>query len=61
MEWVGEGLDGSTGMTKPQPCPKDGTCCSCGYDGIEETKCPKQEDEVHCIHWWEGEEETKNE
>jgi len=21
MEWMGEGLDGSTGMTKPQPCP----------------------------------------
>lgn len=21
----------------------------------EETPCPKREDEIHCVHWWEGE------
>ena len=32
-----------------------GTCCSCGYDGQEETECPKRADRTHCVHWWDGE------
>ncbi len=33
---------------------KDGVCCACGYDGEEETPCPKREDGTHCEHWWDG-------
>jgi len=35
----------------------NGTCCSCEYDGVEETKCLAREDQIHCVHWWEGTEE----
>lgn len=34
--------------------PREGVCCSCGYDGEEETDCPKREDDTHCEHWWDG-------
>lgn len=34
--------------------PLNGTCCSCGYDGPEETPCLKREDGTHCVHWWDG-------
>lgn len=33
---------------------KPGRCCSCGYEGEKETKCPTRADEVHCEHWWDG-------
>ncbi len=33
--------------------PTDGTCCSCGYTGSEETPCKEREDETHCNHWWD--------
>lgn len=32
----------------------NGACCSCGYDGEEETPCGAREDETHCEHWWDG-------
>jgi hypothetical protein len=34
--------------------PRNGRCCSCGYDGDEEGTCGKRADETHCVHWWEG-------
>jgi hypothetical protein len=34
-----------------------GKCCSCGYDGEDETPCPKREDGTHCDHWWDGPDE----
>lgn len=34
--------------------PIDGKCCSCGYTGKEETKCPSRKDRTHCIHWWDS-------
>lgn len=34
--------------------PTPGVCCSCGYNGYEETPCPKRDDECHCVHWWDG-------
>ena len=34
--------------------PVDGRCCDCGYEGHEETECPKREDKTHCEHWWDG-------
>jgi hypothetical protein len=34
--------------------PKNGTCCSCGYDSDEETPCAKREDGSHCVYWWDG-------
>lgn len=37
--------------------PVDGVCCYCGYSGELETECPKSDDQSHCLHWWEGEEE----
>ena len=33
---------------------EDGKCCSCGYTGEEETRCPKRDDEIHCVHWSQG-------
>ena len=33
---------------------KPGKCCSCGYEGAEETECPSREDKTHCPHWWDG-------
>lgn len=36
---------------------RDGVCCDCGYDGQEETPCPKRDDRTHCVHWWDGDEE----
>lgn len=38
---------------------RDGKCCSCGYEGSEETPCESREDETHCVHWWDGPEEEK--
>lgn len=35
----------------------EGLCCKCGYSGVEETPCPKDED-GHCQHWWDGDPET---
>jgi len=44
---------------KPRDCKEDtpmlGKCCDCGYEGAEETTCPKREDGSHCVHWWDGE------
>ena len=37
---------------------KDGVCCSCGYTGDVETPCNPRIDKTHCVHWWEGEEES---
>lgn len=34
--------------------PKGGTCCACGYEGYEETLCPKSEDGGHCNHWYDS-------
>ena len=34
--------------------PIDGTCCSCGYSGADETPCLKREDGTHCEHWCDG-------
>ena len=34
--------------------PKSGRCCTCGYEGEEETPCPARADETHCEHWWDG-------
>lgn len=47
---------------KPKkPKPKDGKCCTCGYEGDgpegADTPCPKSEDETHCEHYWNGPEE----
>jgi ribosomal protein L37AE/L43A len=28
-------------------------CCTCGYNGFEETPCEKSPDGSHCPHWWE--------
>lgn len=36
-----------------------GKCCSCGYEGKEETPCPKREDKTHCEHWWDGNQEDQ--
>ena len=33
---------------------KAGRCCCCGYEGQEETECPKRQDKTHCVHWWDG-------
>ena len=33
---------------------RDGTCCSCGYKGKEETPCLGRIDKIHCVHWWDG-------
>lgn len=33
---------------------RDGVCCSCGYDGDEDTPCLNRTDRVHCVHWWDG-------
>lgn len=33
---------------------RDGVCCSCGYDGTEETTCEARTDRTHCEHWWDG-------
>ena len=39
---------------------KFGVCCTCGYEGDEETPCPKRNtakynfDQIHCVHWWDG-------
>ncbi len=38
----------------------DGRCCACGYDEPDETACPKREDETHCVHWWDGPNESEN-
>jgi len=40
---------------------KYGTCCSCGYTEEEETSCPKREDQIHCVHWWDGPEGSGSE
>jgi len=37
-----------------EPKPENGKCCSCGYEGVEETECAPREDKTHCVHWWEG-------
>jgi hypothetical protein len=34
-----------------------GKCCGCGYEGDEETPCPRRKDEIHCNHYWDGPEE----
>jgi hypothetical protein len=34
--------------------PVNGECCSCGYDGAEETPCEARADGTHCVHWWDG-------
>jgi len=34
-----------------------GRCCTCGYDGEDETPCPLRVDATHCEHWWDGPEE----
>lgn len=34
--------------------PRDGVCCGCGYTGHEETNCPGRDDGIHCVHWWDG-------
>lgn len=39
---------------KEQDEAKDGVCCSCGYEGQDETPCPAREDKIHCEHWWDG-------
>ena len=39
-------------MTPKEPAL--GKCCSCGYTGHEETDCPSREDQIHCVHWWDG-------
>jgi hypothetical protein len=50
-------------QVEPQPAssaertPVDGTCCSCGYNGAEDTPCQAREDRTHCEHWWDGPEE----
>ncbi len=39
------------------PEPQDGTCCACKEVveiQSEETLCLKRNDEIHCVHWWEG-------
>ncbi len=42
---------------------KNGQCCTCGYDGQEETPCLKRNtakfnfDQTHCGHWWDGPDE----
>lgn len=48
-------------LAKEASAPKHGVCCTCGYDGVEETPCAKR-DEAHCDHWWDGpgEPEGKN-
>ena len=42
------------------PTPINGICCSCGYSGEEETKCPDREDQTHCYHWWDGPDKEEN-
>ena len=37
-----------------------GVCCACGYAEPEESICPKMDDGVHCVHWWDGDEEVNN-
>ncbi len=32
-----------------------GRCCSCGYNGAEETLCHERTDRTHCVHWWDAE------
>ncbi len=39
----------------------EGVCCGCQYDGYEETDCPKREDGIHCVCWWEGPDPTQEE
>jgi hypothetical protein len=46
--------------TEESHLPINGTCCSCGYSGGEETECPAREDKVHCNHWWDGPEEMED-
>jgi hypothetical protein len=43
------------------PSPSiNGTCCSCGYSGAEETPCQAREDRTHCEHWWDGPDERED-
>lgn len=37
--------------------PKSGKCCSCGYEGVEESRCLFRADYTHCEHWWDGPDE----
>jgi hypothetical protein len=37
---------------------KGGRCCTCGYDGPDETPCLSREDRTHCVHWWDGPDEA---
>jgi len=38
--------------------PINGVCCSCGYAGEDETLCLSREDRTHCVHWWDGPDDT---
>lgn len=47
-------LYGIDPVRKAMGHPENGTCCSCDYNGEEESECPKREDKIHCEHWWDG-------
>jgi len=52
-----EAIEGATIMAGTQTKDTAGTagvCCSCRYDGIEETECPARDDRTHCEHWFDG-------
>jgi len=40
--------------TDPTDVVRDGQCCSCQYEGTEETACERRDDKTHCVHWWDG-------
>lgn len=35
-----------------------GQCCECLYAGERETPCPYRLDKTHCVHWWDGPDES---
>jgi hypothetical protein len=51
-----------TPLTKPVGrYPINGQCCFCDYEGAKETPCLEGPDRVHCVHWWDGPDEVKDE